>query len=215
AQPYAQPREAAVAAPIAPAQVADLLARFAKGAGLPVEDMLKRDAGDLMEDLGTMMRIVVENMMALNTTRRATKALMRSSEHTQLSVHDNNPIKSLPTAEMVLKYMLGPASRAYQDGARALHGSFDDLHKHQERVFIAMQQAMKMLHEDIDPAVIDHSVEPDRGIGSLVVPRKSRLWDQYVARWQAKTMRSEDGIVGLFMIYFADCYDRLGSNDPY
>jgi type VI secretion system protein ImpI len=44
-----------------------------------------------------------------------------------------------------------------------------------------------------------------------MVSRKAKLWDAYVARWQAKVRREGSGPVDSFMLLFADCYDRDGS----
>jgi type VI secretion system protein ImpI len=68
-----------------------------------------------------------------------------------------------------------------------------------------------MLVADLDPQMIDSQMEADRGLAGVVGSRKARLWDAYVARWQAKTSRHEGGMVDAFMQYFADCYDRAGN----
>ena len=44
----------------------------------------------------------------------------------------------------------------------------------------------------------------------MIGSRKARLWDAYVARWQAKTRGQDGGLVDVFMQYFAECYDRGG-----
>jgi type VI secretion system protein ImpI len=41
----------------------------------------------------------------------------------------------------------------------------------------------------------------------MVGSRKARLWDIYVARWQAHARRHDHGILDTFMDYFARCYD--------
>ena len=51
---------------------------------------------------------------------------------------------------------------------------------------------------------------PRRGLDGLLSSRKGKLWDAYVARWEAKTAPYEDGLVDAFMLYFAECYDRGG-----
>ncbi len=48
----------------------------------------------------------------------------------------------------------------------------------------------------------------DQGLLALLSSRKARLWDLYLARWQAKTLRHEDGLLDAFMLYFAECYDQ-------
>jgi type VI secretion system protein ImpI len=74
--------------------------------------------------------------------------------------------------------------------------------------FSAMQQAVRMLVEDLDPQAIDAAAGPDTGLAALFGAHKARLWDLYLARWQAKTLRHEDGLVDAFMLYFAQCYDQ-------
>jgi type VI secretion system protein ImpI len=77
-----------------------------------------------------------------------------------------------------------------------------------------MQQALRMLVADLDPQAISAETEEDRGIASLMGSRKAKLWDIYVARWQAKARRHEGGMVDVFMQYFAECYDRGGPEAP-
>ena len=74
--------------------------------------------------------------------------------------------------------------------------------------FAAMQQAVRMLVEDLDPQAIEDSAGEDKSLAALFGARKARLWDLFVARWQAKTLRHEDGLVDAFMLYFAQCYDQ-------
>jgi type VI secretion system protein ImpI len=49
--------------------------------------------------------------------------------------------------------------------------------------------------------------QSDRGLVGMVGSRKARLWDIYVARWQAHAKRHDNGILDTFMDYFARCYD--------
>jgi type VI secretion system protein ImpI len=73
-----------------------------------------------------------------------------------------------------------------------------------------MQHALTLLLADLDPQTIDRDTEANVGIAALVGSRKAKLWDAYVARWQARFRREGDGPVDSFMLLFADCYDRDG-----
>ena len=42
----------------------------------------------------------------------------------------------------------------------------------------------------------------------MLASRKARLWEAYVARWQAKVREEERGPVEAFMLHFAEYYDR-------
>jgi type VI secretion system protein ImpI len=70
-----------------------------------------------------------------------------------------------------------------------------------------MQQAVRMLIEDLDPQEIEAAVEPVRGLGAAN-KTKMKLWEAYVARWQAKAARHDNGLVDAFMAYFSECYQR-------
>ena len=72
--------------------------------------------------------------------------------------------------------------------------------------------AVRQLVEELDPAHIEAKSDNGRGLANIMSSRKARLWDIYVARWQARTEHQQDGMLAAFMDYFADCYDR-GESD--
>ena len=104
--------------------------------------------------------------------------------------------------------MFGPPSKSYLDAKTALNQSFSDVKTHQVKSFSAMQQALKRMVDDFDPDKIDKSTPAESGLSAMVGNRKSRLWDAYQTRWNAKTRHQADGLLSVFMLYFADCYDR-------
>jgi type VI secretion system protein ImpI len=180
---------------------------FAHGAGLPEDAFAAKDPGELAEQLGQLMRLVAENVKQLLEARQMTKRLARTANQTMIGAVDNNPLKFMPTEE-ALGIMFGPPRRSYLDARRALAQSFDDLKNHQVRTFSAMQQALRLMLGEFDPDVIENTAAGDRGLAGMVGSRKARLWDIYVARWQARTQNHADGMLSAFMDYFADCYDR-------
>jgi type VI secretion system protein ImpI len=72
-----------------------------------------------------------------------------------------------------------------------------------------MQRAVHMLVEDLDPKAIEEAAGPQTRLAALFGSRTSKPWNMYVARWQAKALRHENGLVDAFMLYFAECYDQL------
>lgn len=188
----------------------EVIRRFARGAGLPEHVVAGQDAGQLAERLGVLMRLVAGELKTLLAARAESKRIARSVNQTMMQVADNNPLKFSPTVDDALRLLFGPAVPGYLDAARAFDESFKDLKAHQVKTYSAMQHALRMLVEDLDPQSVSEVVEADRGLGALVGSRKARLWDTYVARWEAKTAPYEDGLVDAFMLYFAECYDRGG-----
>ena len=109
-----------------------------------------------------------------------------------------------------MRIMFGPPTRSYLDARRAVGQGFDDLKDHQVRTFAAVQQALRLLLEEFDPDSIENALTGDRGLAGVLGSRKARLWDVYLARWQARSQSHEDGMLNAFMSYFAECYDRDG-----
>ena len=70
--------------PPASATDQDILRRFARGAGVPPEILAGRDAGDVAEELGAIMRIVVENLRQLLAARAESRRMMRGSRQTMI-----------------------------------------------------------------------------------------------------------------------------------
>ncbi|CAO4176390.1 type VI secretion system-associated FHA domain protein TagH [Methylorubrum aminovorans] len=182
--------------------------RFAKGAGVAPEVFAWRDPGDLAEELGALTRLSVENLKQLLIARAEAKRVARASSQTMIQALDNNPLKFTPTTEDALRILFGRPTSGYLTGRRALDEGFRDLKSHQVKVYSAMQHALRLLLQDLDPESIEASLGDDRGLGAVFGSRKARLWDLYATRWDAMTAPHEDGIVDAFMVFFSECYDR-------
>jgi type VI secretion system protein ImpI len=187
------------------------LSALARGARVPEHVFAQRDSDEVAEQLGVLIRLMAENMQQLLSARLQAKRLARSTSQTMIEALDNNPLKFSPTADDALRIMFGPPTRSYLDARRAFQQSFDDLKTHQIKTYAAMQQALRRLVADLDPQAIDRDTEPDRGLAAMVGSRKARLWDAYLARWQAQARRHEGGLVDVFMDYFAEAYDSSGN----
>ena len=142
--------------------------------------------------------------------RQETKSAIRSSEVTQIGALENNPLKFSPSIEDAMKVMLGEKTRSYLDAQKTVEQSFADLQKHQLYTFNAMQQALTALIEDLDPENIAGATSKDGGLASIVSSRRAKLWDIYVERFRSKSSAQQRGMVGAFMLLFADMYDRQG-----
>ncbi|MGQ3348706.1 type VI secretion system-associated FHA domain protein TagH, partial [Bosea sp. (in: a-proteobacteria)] len=209
----------AAAAPPSPAMApagmpaisaAEFVQRFAKGAGLSTSDLAWQDPGAFAEQLGGLMRLVAVELKQLLAARAESKRIARSANQTMIQAQDNNPLKFSPTVDDALQLIFGRPKSGYLSAQKAFDESFKDLKAHQIKTYSAMQHALRMLVEDLDPQAIAESTAQERGLDSLLGSRKAKMWDAYVARWDAKTAPYEDGLVDAFMLYFAECYDRGG-----
>jgi type VI secretion system protein ImpI len=192
---------------------ANFVSRFAQAAGLPPEAIAKQDPEELGELLGALLRIVAEELTQLLQARLAAKRIAGSGSQTMIQAAGNNPLKFSPTPNDALRVMFGPPTRSYLDPGRALQQSFQDLKQHQIDTLTAMQGAVKMLVEDLDPNAIERMAGSDRGLFVMASSRKAKLWDSYLARWKAKAHRHDDGVFGAFMLYFSHCYDQAAERD--
>ncbi len=210
----ARPPAPAAPQPVAPAPAAispaEFVQRFARGAGLPAEALAWQDPGAFAEELGGLMRVVAVELKQLLAARAESKRIARSTNQTMIQALDNNPLKFSPTIEDALKLLFGRPTSGYLTAQKAFEESFKDLKTHQVKTYSAMQHALRMLVEDLEPQAVADSLGQERGLEALIGSRKGRMWDAYVARWEAKTAPYEDGLVDAFMLYFAECYDRGG-----
>ncbi|HXN88112.1 MAG TPA: type VI secretion system-associated FHA domain protein TagH [Methylocella sp.] len=191
----------------------EFLRRFAAAAKIPEQCFGRRDPLTVAEELGGLMRVAVENLTQLLNARVQTKRFVRASSQTTIQALDNNPLKFAPTCDDALKIMFGPRTSGYLDARRAFESAFADLKSHQVDTFSAMQRAVHMLVEDLDPKAIEEAAGPETRLAALFGSRTSKPWNMYVARWQAKALRHENGLVDAFMLYFAECYDQLKDRD--
>ncbi len=204
-----EPERLSARAAAAPSNSA-VLDAFARAAGLPEGYFAGRDAIEIAEMLGRSMRVVAEEMRRLLQARAQAKNLARSSEHTVIEPRDNNPLKFTPTPEDALRIMFAPPSPSYLGAERALAQGFVDLGRHQAQFFSAMQQSVRRMFADLDPAKIEAANPPQGGVAALMKSHKSALWDAYVAAWRAPGNGGAEDVIQRFMLLLGQNYDNAG-----
>lgn len=181
---------------------AEFLRRFALGAGIDPFVLSTSDPGDTAEEIGRIMRIVIDEVQQLLKARQAAKVLAKSSKRTMLG-RINNPLKFLPNPEEVLEVLFTGRRSGYLAAVEAFEEAFGDLKRHEMATYAAMQSALSRLLQDLSPEAIEGKVS-----GSAFASRKSRNWEMYVTRWEAKTEPYENGMLDVFLAYFAEAYDE-------
>lgn len=185
----------------------DFLRRFAQAAGMSPDVLSRKDPGQLADEVGAMLRVMIESLMQLLNARHQAKLLARSSRHTTIQAFDNNPLKFSPGVDEALRTMFGPPTRAYLNPVESIRRGFADLKQHEIKTYAAMQHALAAFVREMDPQTIEQGTQADSGISALVTSRKAKLWDAYVARWQAQ-MAGQGSAIDRFMLLFAEFYDR-------
>ena len=190
----------AAAAPVGPSAFLDAIC---KGAGLPLGSLNNTDAASLGEDIGKCLRIATEELMALLGARAAAKQFVKSSSRTMIGGLNNSPLKFKPNATEAMLTMFAQRPDSYLGSTASFQQGFDDIKRHQTAVYAAMQPALAKLLEDLSP----ESIEGRAAGGGIMSSKKARAWETFVERWDAKTHPHENGMLDVFLKYFADAYD--------
>lgn len=208
-EPMPQPPPAPVPPRHAPAgaDAEAFVRRLAAGLGVPPELLSWQDPGDLAEEVGGLLRLSADNLKQLLAARAESRRAAKAVNQTMIQALDNNPLKFAPTIDDALRIMLGRPSSGYLEARRALEAGFRDLKTHQIKTYAAMQDALRLLMDELSPEGVAASDEKDRGLGGLLGSRKARLWDIYTTRWDALESQRDGGMVDAYMAFFSDCYD--------
>lgn len=208
-EPFAQrpttpPAPVPPQAPVAAATGGDsvLLEAICKGAGLPAGSFAAVDMATLGQDIGRCLRIATDELMALLGARAAAKQFVKSASRTMIGGMNNSPLKFKPNAVEAMTTMFMQRPDSYLSATATFQQGFDDIKRHQTAVYAAMQPALAKLLEDLSPEAIE-----ERTSGGLMSSKKSRAWETFVERWDAKTHPYENGMLDVFLAYFADAYD--------
>jgi type VI secretion system FHA domain protein len=178
------------------------LQALTRGAGLPPGSLDSADPAQLGEEVGRCLRIATEQMMALLNARAAAKQFVKSGSRTMIGGTNNNPLKFKPSATEALDSMFVRRSESYLTATKSFEQGFEDIQRHQVAVYAAIQPALARLLEDLSPEAIEA-----RTTGGIVASKKARAWETFVERWDAKTHPYENGMLDVFLAYFAEAYD--------
>ena len=176
---------------------------------MPAAAIAGRDAGELADEIGAVLRLTTQNLIQMAASRRQTKSAIRSAHHTLFRPTENNPLKFAASPEHAMEIMFGPPSPVHLKASAAVAEAFEEQKAHALLTFGAMQGALDALFEDLSPDKIDAALAQERGLGAVMASRKSRLWDAYAERWKALTKRADGRLNDAFMGLFAQAYDRL------
>lgn len=181
---------------------AALLEIIEGAAGLAAGTLSRGDPQATAREIGETLRALTEELSGLLQARAVARRSVRSAQVTMIGREDNNPLKFMPTPDQALGIMFGPPRPGFQRGPAAVRAGFSDIKTHQYATHAALQPALAQLFEDLTPEAIEKRLEGVR------LNRKSRAWEMYVERWDAKTRQHENGLLDVFLALFAEAYDR-------
>lgn len=167
-----------VAAPAAGAALPNEAAKaLFRGMGFPDPAIPAGGEAALLYEVGEMMRALSEGLVSLLAARKLLKSEFRMDE-TQVQPEENNPFKHFKMAELALDELFITRSGGFQAPAEAAASALDDIKGHVMLTTAAMQRAIRLLVERLDPKVIAREPEEAsariRGLGA----RKGK-WELY------------------------------------
>jgi type VI secretion system protein ImpI len=206
-QPVAPPPPPmAAAAPVNEDAGRAFVRAFCEGAGLPTDAVSKIAPQDFARELGSTMRVVSTEMMAMLQDRATTKRFTKGGDRTMIGAKNNNPLKFLPDAKQAMEVMFVAPRDGFMKAGESVTAGMADIRLHQMAVFAAIQPALLKLLEDLSPDAIDDG----SGGGAVSIlsggANKKKAWDTFVERWDAKAGAHENGMLDVFLQFFAESY---------
>ncbi|RUV31294.1 MULTISPECIES: type VI secretion system-associated FHA domain protein TagH [unclassified Mesorhizobium] len=181
----------------------EVLREIAIGAGISPELLQSRDPHEVAAEIGAVLRTVVEELALLLKARAAAKILAKSTHRTMISSADNNPLKFVPGTDDILEIMFARRRAGYLDARHSVEDAFRDLKTHEFATYAAMQAALSRLLDDLSPEAIGKKLPP-----TSFTSKKSLAWDAFVAKWRTMEEAHENGMLDIFLAYFAEAYAK-------
>jgi type VI secretion system FHA domain protein len=181
-----------------------VLDAIAAAAGLPEGSLSRGNPLETATEIGRALHAMSEELSTLLQARAVARRSVRSGQVTMIGREDNNPLKFMPTPDQALSAMFGPPRPGFQRGGEAIRAAFADIKRHQYATHAAIQPALARLLEDLAPETIEARVKSS----GLLQNRRAKAWDVFVERWDAKAQSHENGMLDVFLAYFAEAYDQ-------
>lgn len=210
--PVTAPPAVPAAPPVATAHgAASELDVLLRGAGLADA----RLAPEIAEQLGAVLRFVVEGLMEVLRARGEIKNEFRLPQ-TTFKPRENNPLKFSANVEDALHNLLVKRNPAYLDTPAAFEDAFADVRHHQLAVLAGMRAAFEDMLQRFSPEALraQFDVKPGRK-SSFGFSSSARYWDSYEEYYKELTSDADDCFRRLFGDQFARSYEeqlkRLGA----
>jgi type VI secretion system FHA domain protein len=202
APPPAAPAPPPVAAPPAPAGSDALLLAFLAGAGM--EGRKPENASETMRALGAAFRATVSGIRQALIARSSIKGEFRI-EQTMIRARGNNPLKFSADDDDALSALLGVGRRLEVTPEAAIADALRDMRLHELATMAAMQEAVRAMLAQLDPAKL--RAEGEAGGGMLPGQKKARAFEAYEKLHANVTRALADDFDSVFGKSFARAYE--------
>jgi type VI secretion system FHA domain protein len=209
--PYAPAPAAAAPAAYAPAPAvaapgdAALLTAFMQGVGMPGAQ--PADPAATMRALGQAFRVLVSGLRSVLIARASIKSEFRI-EQTMIRARGNNPLKFSAGDDDALAALLGTGRHTDMTPAAAVADALKDIRLHELASMAAMQSAVRVMLDGLDPAKLRAQADQGGGLSVLPAQRKARAWDAFEALHTRTVQALSDDFDSVFGKAFARAYEQ-------
>jgi type VI secretion system protein len=171
--------------PVPPAMTAARptpLDAFFRGAGLPAQRLDEKQAEQLLQRLGQLMREVVLGARENLRLRAEQKSVLGAPTTTQ--PQNDNPLKSSASVEDALTNLLLRDSAEALSAVDAVRETFGDVKQHQQRLWAAVRTALVDYVGRLDPVELENKIGSTRGGALLNAANKLKYWDLFKDLYQ-------------------------------
>jgi type VI secretion system protein ImpI len=174
-------------------------------AGLPERDL----SPEVVQELGKVLRVVVEGVMAVLQGRAEIKSQFRLPL-TRVQARENNPLKLSPNVESALHTLLVQRNPGYLPTVQAFEDAFADIRNHQLAMLEGVRVAFESMLGAFDPQQMEQDFERLVKRAGLLggLSGKSRYWELYTERFARLGRDADDTFRRLFGDVFAEAYER-------
>jgi len=184
----------------------ELLAVFARAAGLDANSLPLTDAKALVHTLGQLLRETVVGVTEALHDRAGHKQSLHMG-NTTIQPRHNNPLKFSAGVQEAMVRLLTDSGPEYMESVPAMREAFRDIKEHQAAMMSAMQQAFFDFVERLDPAELEQRFQTG-GRRQALLPGsgKARNWEQYAELYEVLTRHTPGQLPQIFSEEFARAY---------
>ena len=204
--PQVAPAASAPAPAPAPASASISLDAFFRGAGLPARKLDDREAEQVLQRLGQLMREVVLGINENLHLRSEQKNVLRVPT-TTIQPQNNNPLKFSAGIEEALNNLLFRQSAEYLSAVDAVRETFTDIKQHQQHMLAAMRTAVADYVSRLDPEELEQKVANGKSGMLANATNKLKYWDLFKDLYQVVSQHQPGQFPPQFVEEMARAYE--------
>ncbi len=161
----------------------------------------------LAEALGQIFQVALNGIIDVLRARAHIKQQFRLTQ-TQISAHENNPLKFSPNAAQALStFFVNPAA-GFLSPLESVDEAFADIKAHQMAVLAGMRAAFDHMFARFNPEKLQERFDKGRSSSMLGAMNKARYWEEFNSWYGDLAEDRERGFQRLFGEEFAKAYEQ-------